>query len=170
MQTAEWGPPGWHFLHSVTFGYPENPNETEKQNYKNFFDNVQYVLPCKFCKTSYVLIYKYIDISPYLESRNGLTFWLFIIHNLVNRKLKKKLEVFENVVVEYENLRAKCGKNDNSQQFKQCKAQQKIITTADVRDSVDNTVEKYKNIARKQIQDFYNSSEIIDPKIKCDHI
>jgi len=31
-----WGPHGWKFMHYVSLGYPVNPTESEKQNYKNY--------------------------------------------------------------------------------------------------------------------------------------
>ena len=43
MMTKIWGPPGWLFLHCVTFGYPyainsTNPeHKTKAQDYANFF-------------------------------------------------------------------------------------------------------------------------------------
>ena len=37
MEPKVWGPGAWLFLHSITMNYPENPSETEKMYYKNFF-------------------------------------------------------------------------------------------------------------------------------------
>ena len=32
-----WGPHGWKFIHYVTLGYPEKPNNAQKERYKAFF-------------------------------------------------------------------------------------------------------------------------------------
>ena len=40
MDPKIWGPPGWFFIHSVTLVYPDNPTETEKNNFKRFFLNL----------------------------------------------------------------------------------------------------------------------------------
>ena len=37
MDPKIWGPPGWLFLHTITFNYPTNPTEEDKKYYKNFF-------------------------------------------------------------------------------------------------------------------------------------
>ena len=35
-----WGPGLWIGLHSISFGYPINPSEEQKKNYKQFFELV----------------------------------------------------------------------------------------------------------------------------------
>ena len=39
MDPRIWGPPAWTFLHSVTLAYPDNPTETDRTNYKKFFNS-----------------------------------------------------------------------------------------------------------------------------------
>ena len=31
-----WGPAAWTFLHTITFNYPDNPTNQDKQYYFNF--------------------------------------------------------------------------------------------------------------------------------------
>ena len=50
MMTSIWGPPAWHFLHIVSFNYPINPTKMQKEHYYNFFNNLQNILPCKYCR------------------------------------------------------------------------------------------------------------------------
>ena len=45
--TKIWGPGLWSALHCITFGYPVNPTEKHKQDYKRFFTIVGDILPCK---------------------------------------------------------------------------------------------------------------------------
>lgn len=168
MQADEWGPPAWKFLHIVTFGYPQDPDNETKNNFKQLFSCLRYTLPCSHCRNSYSILYDYILIDHYLDSREGLTFWLFIIHNLINRKLKRNLANFEDVVLEYENYRSRCGNMNNIAKFTKCKQEIKKIQKNDIEKSVLITYSKYKEISKKQIEDFYKSENVIDPKIiKC---
>lgn len=110
-----WGPPMWQSLHSITFGYPINPSEVEKKNYKQFFENVGNVLPCKYCSLSYN---EFLKSEPTLltdevfQNRDSLTKWLFIIHERVNNKLEVIYDVtYEDIQKKYESFRAKCDPN-----------------------------------------------------------
>lgn len=168
MQANEWGPSAWKFLHTVTFAYPQDPDEETKTNFKNLFSNLRYTLPCSFCRSYYTQIYKYIIIDSYLESRAGLTFWLFVVHNIVNRKLNRDLANYEDVLLEYENCRARCGSMDQIKKYTKCKSMQKPLTSEDVADTALNTYYKFKDLAKSQIEKLYKSEEIIDPHFtKC---
>ena len=61
MQTTKWGPPGWTFLHIISFNYPLVPTETDKRNYKSFFTHMAKMLPCKYCRESYTQYIKEMD-------------------------------------------------------------------------------------------------------------
>ena len=50
MVTSVWGPPMWHYLHTMSFNYPVNPTPEDKKHYRDFIINLQYVLPCKYCR------------------------------------------------------------------------------------------------------------------------
>ena len=52
MLTTVWGPSMWHYLHTMSFNYPNNPTKDEKKQYKNFILQLQYVLPCKYCRVN----------------------------------------------------------------------------------------------------------------------
>ena len=159
MQTTNWGPSAWDFLHSITFAYPIDPSPEDKIYYKSFFNNIQFVLPCNLCRQSFTILFKYITIDPYLDSREGLTYWLFIIHNLVNIKLKSNLESFKNVVIKYENKRSKCGASHNLVYYNECISKLKEVVLDDVKTSIVNCCNKYKIISRNQIRKLYNSKE-----------
>jgi hypothetical protein len=84
MDTRYWGPSGWKFLHLVTFGYEQK----EKTKYKQFFELLPYVLPCKFCRSSLVSHYEKLPVSEALDSKESLTRWMWKIHGQVNQKLR----------------------------------------------------------------------------------
>lgn len=84
MDTRYWGPSGWKFLHLVSFGY----NKLDKQKYKEFFETLPFVLPCKFCRSSLVTYYEKLPVADALDSKESLTRWLWKIHGHVNQKLR----------------------------------------------------------------------------------
>lgn len=123
--TSTWGNPGWFFLHSVTAGYPVDPDDFDSSNgnsightrrvYTSFFKNTGDVLPCRFCRDSYKLFVKELPIEDYIQSRKSLFEWLFKIHNKVNEKLGSVQETdLESVIKKYESFRAACPKNESS--------------------------------------------------------
>jgi hypothetical protein len=119
MMTKIWGPPGWLFLHCVTFGYPfminlNKPEHVIRMNKtRDFFRNIGYVLPCKYCRNSYNDFMKEIPVERFLNSRKDLTYWLYLMHNKVNNKLGVpdcNIPSFEELQQRYEAYRAKCSK------------------------------------------------------------
>ena len=53
MLTSVWGPSLWHYLHVMSFNYPVEPTKQQKQKYKQLLLNLQYTLPCKYCRINY---------------------------------------------------------------------------------------------------------------------
>ena len=47
MLTTVWGPSLWHFLHTMSFNYPVNPTQENKQQYRAFIFSLEHILPCK---------------------------------------------------------------------------------------------------------------------------
>jgi len=90
-----WGPHGWKFMHYVTLGYPDNPSQSEKQNYKDFFMSLQTILPCAKCAQNYKQNLSEYPIDNHLESRDHLVKWLIDIHNKVNLETGKEIIPFE---------------------------------------------------------------------------
>ena len=54
MMTSVWGPPLWHSLHTISFNYPIIPTEDQRIHYYNFYNSLQYILPCKYCRDNLV--------------------------------------------------------------------------------------------------------------------
>tara|TARA_B100000902_G_scaffold303054_1_gene291134 strand:+ start:4080 stop:4838 length:759 start_codon:yes stop_codon:yes gene_type:complete len=119
MMTKVWGPAGWLFLHCITFGYPYviNPNnETHKEkekDYYNFFYYLGKVLPCRYCRESYMDFFNELDLVNNLKSRKQIVKWLYDMHNKVNRKLgvpECNIPSIKELEERYEQFRAKCKK------------------------------------------------------------
>jgi len=125
MITKVWGPPGWLFLHCITFGYPFkiDPNNTEhvqkQRDYRDFFHLIGKVFPCKYCRDSYQGFIKDLPIEPKLDSRDNLCKWLYDVHNKVNEKLEVpacNIPSFETIKKRYEEYRAKCKKSTSEEE------------------------------------------------------
>jgi len=160
MQVGEWGPAGWKFLHTITFNY--TPTDDNIKQYKTFFNSLSIVLPCKYCCASFDIYSKAIPIEEYLDSREGLTYWLYVIHNLVNQKICKKCVPFKDIVIEYEKIRAKCGTitSSNQVEIKTCQRQQKeSIDHIFIDNFVEKTLQKYQEKTNKYIKKLFNNSE-----------
>ena len=112
--TKIWGGPAWIFNHSVTFGYPLEPTDEQKLQYKNYFMSLGDVLPCRYCRESYK---KFITTgetaltNDALRNRETLTRWFYRVHQAVNAKLEIDYGItYEDLVDKYESFRARCGK------------------------------------------------------------
>lgn len=95
-----WGKSGWIFLHSITLGYPINPTEEDKNNYKLFFNSLGFVLPCSICRNNFVnSLDKYKLTNDILMTRDTLVNWLINIRlndqNIDNKNISVKTIVDE---------------------------------------------------------------------------
>ncbi len=93
MNTKFFGSCGWQYYHTVSFNYPykidpNNPEQLElMMHYRILYLNSQYTLPCKYCRQSYKKFLKIHNIDDYLDSRQSFTYWFYLIHDEVNKKL-----------------------------------------------------------------------------------
>ncbi len=111
--TKIWGPHFWETLHCVSFGYPLEPTEQHKKDYKAFFMSVGNVLPCRYCRESYTIFINTEERSKlkdeHLKDRECLTKWVYKLHQRVNEKLGMFYDVkYEDIVKRYESYRAVC--------------------------------------------------------------
>lgn len=115
MITKIWGPGCWISNHSITFGFPLEPTQEDKEKYKNYFELLGDVLPCIYCRKSYKQFINEPDTKltmNVVKDRQSLTKWFYDIHNKVNKKLGIDYGVsYENIVKRYESYRATCSKD-----------------------------------------------------------
>ena len=104
MEPEIWGPHGWIFLHTITLNYPHKPTLYDKEHYKNFFLNLQNVLPCQYCTHNYKLHLRKYPIDKFLDSKKSLVKWLINIHNEVNIIFNKKTITYEEFIQIYKNI------------------------------------------------------------------
>ena len=110
------------------------------------------MLPCKYCRESYQKYFSVLPIEDYYDTREGLTFWLYILHNLVNYKVQKEGCSFKDAVIKYENMRAGCKKiKTEIGEFGSCSVPNKSPSTPEIDAFVLRAYEKYQPKANNHI-------------------
>jgi hypothetical protein len=119
MITSVWGPPLWHYLHTMSFNYPVNPTMEDKIHYRNFILNLKNVLPCKYCRINLKTNLKQLPIKLCdMKNRETFSKYVYNLHELVNKMLKKTSNLsYCDVRERYEHFRARCT-DDNPKIFK----------------------------------------------------
>jgi len=161
MNVNNWGPGGWTFNHNITFNYPEEPTPEDKIKYKNYFTILGEMLPCKYCRDSYKIYIKYMPIDNFLDSREGLSYWFYRMHNLVNFKVFKDCVSFKDCVTKFESMRAKCGiiNKDKDKKYKSCQRIKGEINEEYINEYVNYALLHYEDLANKYEQELNNSSD-----------
>jgi hypothetical protein len=110
MLTTVWGPPMWHYLHTMSFNYPVNPTTKEKHDYMNFIKSLVNVLPCKYCRINLKKNFIKLPINlKVMENRHTFSKYVYDLHELINNMLNKKSGLtYEEVRDRYEHFRARC--------------------------------------------------------------
>jgi len=119
MLTTVWGPSMWHYLHTMSFNYPNNPTKEEREQYKSFILQLQYVLPCKYCRVNLTNNFKHMPIKEcHMKNRFTFSKYMYDLHEIVNKMLKKKSNLsYCDVRERYEHFRARCSKKEKLFKF-----------------------------------------------------
>jgi len=126
MLTSVWGPSMWHYLHTMSFNYPVEPTKENKHYYKEFVKNLQYTLPCKYCRINLKNNFKAHPIKEcHMKNRESFSRYVYELHELVNKMLNKKSGLkYCDVRERYEHFRARCS-NEKLKLFKFNKTKKK---------------------------------------------
>lgn len=110
MVTKIWGPVAWTLLHTISFNYPVDPTLEQKHQYRDFILSLQNVLPCGTCRKNLVTNFKQFPLTMEdMESRDTFSRYIYNLHELVNRMLKKKSGLtYCDVRERYEHFRSRC--------------------------------------------------------------
>lgn len=114
MNTYIWGPQMWRILHTVSF-YPANlatASPDYDANVRLLLVSLQNILPCSFCRRSYVTFYNKLpslsapypnaDVVPSTTdgvrqfsnpSEQHFVHWVYQLHNMVNLKLNANCNI-----------------------------------------------------------------------------
>lgn len=114
MMTRIWGPMLWTVLHTISFNYPVEPTNEDKKHYKEFILNLQFVLPCKYCRTN---LKKNLEKFPltleHLKNRESFSRYIYQLHEIVNEMLGKKSGLtYCDVRERYEHFRSRCTQDE----------------------------------------------------------
>lgn len=113
MNTSAWGPPLHRGLFFIAAGYDlnETPKHIKDKQYKDFFQNLGKVLPCKWCRQSYEHFFTLLDIDRYMKMPScGLIRFYYDMRELINRKLESQEE--KALHEEFRNLTQQMSPND----------------------------------------------------------
>jgi len=110
MLTTVWGPSMWHYLHTMSFNYPIHPSPGDKKHYRDFILSLQHILPCKYCRINLTKNFKAFPLSSEdMKTRESFSRYVYKLHELVNKMLKKKSDLsYCDVRERYEHFRARC--------------------------------------------------------------
>lgn len=81
---VHWGTHAWAFIESIALTFPTSPTPQEKSEYKDFFNSLQYVLPCPRCREHYKENLGKYPLSEALNGRENMIKWVIDVHNEVN--------------------------------------------------------------------------------------
>lgn len=117
--TTVWGPSFWHNLHTISFNYPVNPSVEQKNQYRDYVLSLQNVLPCGACRKNLKTNLKHMSLKMSdMKSRETFSRYMYNLHELVNKMLKKKSNLsYCDVRERYEHFRARCV-DENPKIFK----------------------------------------------------
>ena len=120
MLTSVWGPSMWHYLHTMSFNYPIKPTREDKNKYRDFILNLQYTLPCKYCRTNLKNNLKQHPLqSCHMKNRETFSKYVYQLHEVVNKMLGKKSELtYCDVRERYEHFRARCHEKNKTKTLK----------------------------------------------------
>jgi hypothetical protein len=76
-------------MHIVALGYPSKPSYGDKKAAKEFYESLQFLIPCPICREHYSKFLQEQAITPFLDRRQDLFRWTVDIHNKVNQTLNK---------------------------------------------------------------------------------
>jgi len=170
MQTDKWGKYEWESMSYKAFASPLEFSLSDKERYKLFFNSNIAVLPCGMCCNSFSTITSYITIDNFLDGRYSLCYWLFIVHNLVNRKLQKPLYTFIDYIYKYEKDRARCGSKNDVEKFNDCMKKLPEFTRLEATQIATECANRYHVIATKLLKDYYKSKDVLDPEFLTESV
>jgi hypothetical protein len=110
MLVSVWGPLQWTFLHTMSFNYPVNPTPEEKKHYRDYVINLQYVLPCKYCRINLKNNFKKKPLQMcHMANREKFSRYIYELHETINKMLNKKSNLsYCDVRERYEHFRSRC--------------------------------------------------------------
>ena len=100
-----WGDTFWKTGYLITYVYPANPTNEDKNTVVNFFNQFKKILPCEKCRNHYEIhLQKFPLNDKSLANKYSLMVWLLNMHNEVNKSLGKKIltlnEIYDKYIID----------------------------------------------------------------------
>ena len=129
MLTSIWGPSMWHYLHTVSFNYPIKPTQEDKKKYRELILNMQYTLPCKYCRMNLKNNFKQHPLQGcHMKNRETFSKYVYQLHEVVNKMLGKKSGLtYCDVRERYEHFRARCHEKNKTKTLKHIRKTKKRL-------------------------------------------
>lgn len=90
INPSYWGKYFWKTMHYVTFAYPDNPTNDDKQKIIIFITAIANVLPCVACRDHFNQLLKEFPLNDFvLQNKKNLILWLHLMHNIINKQIDK---------------------------------------------------------------------------------
>jgi len=89
VDKEELGHSTWNLLHTMAAVYPKEPEESERENMRQFLTLLSLLYPCVVCAADFQASLE--RNPPDVSSRSALSLWMCRLHNEVNEKLDKPL-------------------------------------------------------------------------------
>lgn len=99
-----WGPFFWHTIHIVALGYSSEPSYIDKKSAKEFYESLQFLIPCPLCKEHYKEHLREFPVTPFLDSKKDLLKWTIELHNRVNKTIGKPVWTEYHILEYYRKL------------------------------------------------------------------
>jgi len=108
--TKVWGPIFWTALHITSFNYPVQPTIKDKKHYRDYIINLQYILPCKYCRMNLKKNFKKNPLTMCdMKNRESFSRYIYGLHESINKLLGKKSNLsYDDVRERYEHFRSRC--------------------------------------------------------------
>lgn len=85
-----WGPHYWFFIHTLSYTYPEFPNDITRRKYYDFIMNLPLFIPDHDMGNMFSKTLDKYPVTPYLDNRESFMRWVCFIHNKINNQLGKQ--------------------------------------------------------------------------------
>lgn len=85
-----WGPHFWYMLRCIANNYPLNPTKEDAVHVRNFFNELQYILPCEICKYTFRQHFNRHPIEKGLYNKHSLINWVETIYQETKKVIQDK--------------------------------------------------------------------------------
>ena len=102
-----WGPSVWYFIHKISFDLPQNTFEltmNKRKQLSSFYRVLQFLLPCTTCRHHYGNMLTKYELMKNTETGKKMAKWSVMVHNKVNRRLKKPIVDYPTAIKLYKNI------------------------------------------------------------------